>query len=61
MIRDGCPYANRKVLIKGRRQVLAANGPSWNASETGMSICLATSFQVRPWSRSSRICWVEAG
>jgi pimeloyl-ACP methyl ester carboxylesterase len=31
------------------------------ASETVISTCSAISGQVRPWSRSSRICCVEAG
>jgi hypothetical protein len=29
--------------------------------ETVMPTCSATSVKVRPWSRSSRICWLEAG
>jgi hypothetical protein len=71
MISDGCTYANRKVLIKCVGENLLPTAHAWfggrafrwrlQTPETVISTCRATSFQVTPLSRSSRICWVEAG
>jgi hypothetical protein len=71
MINDGCSYANRKVLIKGVGENLLPPAQSWElwrprppvaAPGTGDRHIdlLATSFQVRPRLRSSRIRCVEA-
>jgi hypothetical protein len=71
MIRDGCAYANRKVLMKVVSENLLPTAQAWNfggqalrqrlqAPDTAMSTCFATSFQIRaPVSvmpRSARTC-----
>jgi hypothetical protein len=70
MISDGCPDADREVLVKGVGEHLLPSAQAlgtWAAwlggsgSETVISTCSAISGQVRAWSRSSRICCVEAG
>jgi hypothetical protein len=43
------------------KKLLSIHKKRLQAPETVIPTCLATSFQVRPWSRSSRICCVEAG
>jgi hypothetical protein len=71
MINDGCPDPNRKVLVEGvgenccqrpKRGDLGGRAFRWRlqAPETVISTCSAISAQVRPWSRSSRICSVAA-
>jgi hypothetical protein len=63
MIGDGRSNANRKVLIKGVSENLLPTGEPWGLGRPGFPVPApgTISFQVRPRSRSSRICCVEAG
>jgi len=72
MISDRGSDANRKVPVKFIGEHLLPTAQTWRlwrpsppvrlqAPETVISTCSAISGQVRPRSRSSRICCVEAG
>ena len=72
MISDGRSDTNGKVLVKRVGENLLPTAQTWRlerpgpperlqAPEAVISTCSATSFHVRPWSRNSRICCVEAG
>jgi hypothetical protein len=72
MVSYGCSYTNRKILIKGVGENLLSTAHAWWLGWPGLSVAAPSAgnrhtdlfcnlIPGQPWSRSSKICWVEAG